>query len=238
MYLRRGQASVIGEAIEVWCAGDRLQSSDHEDRNSYTADFAYLTRGFAEYDPAIGLEPGNPFAAKAVSHADRWKFWHQEYEQNDNPYFAARLIFHSLMNLSGSQKTFLATSAEDAEDFARKLQKEGLSVFTNSIVVSTITDHRLENTPYEDRREALPGVLHNTHCNTLSLTEKILSRGRMRPESIARARAIQSSWLEATVKIIDVIAEESGGLEHVPVLEPKSITDQPLKPPLIYPFSG
>jgi hypothetical protein len=178
----------------------------------------------------------NMNTGKLAGHYDRLRAWAPQYlelAQEHDDYATARLVFCSLMFISGNYRTQCMLEATSGEEY-RRLRHNKNPV---GIDLLSVTETELINksTLNPDPSARLNGLVERTiDVNESNLTNAIANLSLEpdqppvpEPTRIESVRCLQEKWAGLAIAQIMVAAGfRDGDFSLVPFFEPKSITDQ------------
>lgn len=237
---------IAGE-LNLWLATEIVNADGG--RNHYLSDFQDRRNDlFKSFD-----DPTNFQSQKAKSHYDRFFQWVNPYTEDDFRYddwFAARLTFASLMEISGSYRKQCFLEAADEQDYLKRRYGRPIGIDMDEVVRKELDPIRLEATFELNEEERLRQIVNRSHdVNNKSLVlHKLLhtwaiahpkdsgsiASGEAKP--IVAMKDAQRMWAGLAVAHIVVAASfRDSDFGAVPLLEPKSITDVSQ---ILYPFAA
>lgn len=197
-----------------------------------------------EFDKAIeGLEGGweHPYnftARKAESHTDRLGPWFEAFTlEPDDDFQAARIIFAGLMQISGGYRNQCYVEASDAADYIKRREK-GVGIDLRQPISARLhinlkgaadfLDARMTLEQLDERRRSIEtiGIKVTQSMAELVRLDKDNEIKRYRTRATLEAQTAQFSWAAFTTDALTLVAKMRGGLAGVPLLEPRSISDQ------------
>jgi hypothetical protein len=191
----------------------------------------------------------NQDAGKARSHYDRlatWTLASEEYpDLLQDDYFIARQMFCAQMFISGAFRKQCFLEAGNAEEYIQKRKNHGpTGINIEESVTTRLNDHQTGNAflrePYKNTPEAqlIEKTLHANDTG-LELSKDTHSTIISNPDSkvdvaIPLLMHAQDMWSRLIVDYIFYSAlSKNGQLDNVPMLQPKSISENPQ---IYYPF--
>ena len=241
--LRIGQQGInpIATVIEDWLRQEVINSDSG--RNAILSDFDTRIADF--YLPFDA--PGNQMAAKAKGHFDRMRVLAEVYRDPSlwvHDGVTAKLIHHTLMEVSGSfRKQCYFEAATDADYRERRHDQGPAGIDLRAAVERGIAGPHGRISTLDEVIDATLEANHSSLTLMRSLHEWVadsepnklpLAAGHAEP--IRAMQDVQRLWTGITAAHIVVAAELRGGIEQVPFLEAKSITD--VSPHPHYPFAA
>lgn len=226
-------ADPIASVVTEWVHQECVESV--KDRNAYLDDLDVLQASLA-----LPLDdPTNLGGAKHFSHANRQRFWGEGLvlEPRDD-FTAARQTFNVLMQVSGCAKRMLWLGCRNQEEYdvkkvspnvigidAAPILKNYLGLDKLTMKVSGAEDLN-KRTLYEFERKTTT-LMYIQSRATLDVRKPF-------SPSMNALKLNQGRWVRlAAHSIMSAAAYRNGDLAAVPLLEPKSISDDPA---IIYPF--
>lgn len=235
----------ITEAMSGWLAGEAARSS--VDRNAYLDDL-----GSFQADQGLKWnDPGNTSANKAHAHLDRpANAWWQKFSSDpENDWFAAQQIFATQMLVAGRYKDQLKLEAPDQQTYfenrtteptpridIEKTVSEALSGIFGEVTDIDFSASQLTLAALHDSAAAKVAE-HTDHLKKQYGGTALVFMGQRSRLSILCERD-QKNWVRHGVELIVFSAGlRNGQLEQVPMLQPRSITDQGPED-ITYPFAA
>jgi hypothetical protein len=227
----------ITQALTNWLEQEIINADTG--RNAYLSD--YQDRHDDLYKPFD--DPTNLQALKTLGHHNRFVHWVRPYAEAgfaEDDWFAARITFACLMNISGAYRTqcFLESSNEAdytrrryeqpsgidigavAADELRSPETNALSAMDPDIRLAHIIGRSLKT---NDRALALHKTVQPWIIDNHKAGSPLVTAQDMPVESMLQ---VQRLWTGLAVAHIVVAASiRDGDYQKVPFLEPKSITD-------------
>ncbi len=234
-------AENISGVLTNWLQTEIEESDDS--RNTYLSDFLLRKADFSKrFD-----DPTNANTQKAKSHYSQLRLWADQYVEFDSvsdDRSTARLIFRSLMSISGGYRKQCMMESETTDEYFYRRHNEG----PTGVDVVGITRAELEKTDSlpNDRQARIHNMIGRTHSvNETNLAIQRYIHATPRDQGVSQyadmspveaVQLTQQLWTGLAVGQIIVAASfRDGDYGQVPFFEPKSITDQTR---LIYPFAS
>lgn len=234
-----GVAETITRGISSWLDQEAARSS--VDHNVYLDNLDRARR-----DLALSLDDTTSYqAAKPHSHHNRQRLWGEAMIADpSNDFATARHIFNLLMQMSGSARNiryFQAASQEDYLERKRRKNIAGIDVFgavsagirklrqpdSGSLVVPSAEEIQAVTLGQFEQKEKMLAELRNRVPEDF---------GKEESPAVTALQEEQRQWAQLVASSVLMAREyRSGDLAAVPVLEPKSISDEPQ---VIYPFAA
>jgi hypothetical protein len=236
----------VATALTAWLQQEIVNSD--AGRNGYLSKFQDRRDDFHKpFD-----DPSNFQSQKAKSHYDRLIQWVCPYDQDDlrhDDWFAGRLVFAGLMEVSGSYRKQCFLEATDTSDYIQRRHDHGpTGIDMFKLSADELASERVEAINAMNPDERISYIIDRTlltGAKSLGLHESlhppstILSHleGRLEAPDSAPVRAMKESqkiWAGLALAHIVVAASfRDNDYSKVPLLEPESITDVKN---IIYPF--
>lgn len=230
-------ATHIARVTREWVHEEALESIN--DRNKYLGDYL---KGH-EWLQMEYLDPLNLPASKHSNHHNRQRFWGNAHEiEPDNDFAAGRHLFNILMQVSGLAKRLCYVKATSMEHyFGLKTDPGVIGIDPFPVVLGKIMTRQAATPPnllaldvpelqtatldqFSEIKEDFDGLRDDIEADF----------GQPESPTVGKLRAIQMKWVRlVTDGVLTLMANRDGRLIKVPVLQPKSISDEP---EVYYPF--
>lgn len=238
----RGAVEPISGAIYDWLAAEVASSSDPNDVNTILDDYETAIEGLKG-----GFDAEKNFTwKKHRGHMDRLPIDFENLastppEDSAFDWFAGKVIFDGLMEISGTFRNQCYVEGISPEDYMERRQK------IVSISVGNTVGHRLiDLVPmdggFDDARISLEGMskrledVIDVGSGVIKNLINIMTLGEDTTSAAAEMVAGQYEWLKFTVDSLILVTKlKHGKLATVPFLEPRSISEQSGK--LWYPLA-
>jgi len=227
----------VSNTLNQWLT-EEIVNSD-EGRNAFLSD--YQDRRNDLFKPFN--DTSNFQAQKAKSHYNRLIQWVSPYKESDfrtNDWFAARLTFACLMNISGSYRKQCFFEAADESDYLKRRYEQPVGIDTGEVVAGELDPDKLHTISAMGEDERLDYIIERslrTNDESLDLHNLIhtWAAAHQKPEgSLASAedepviamKEAQKLWTGlAAAHIVVAASFRDEDYARVPFLEPRSITD-------------
>lgn len=229
-------ALTIADGVEKWVHQECITSiSDH---NRYLDSLEDGRRWLAMSCD----DPTNMPIAKHDGHRNRQRIWGDLLVlEPENDYVAGRHIFNLLMEASGAAKRMCYLAATDQEHYIKlKSSPTVLGIEPYTVVIDSMRKAQVDNGLRVNDASEIQAITLRTFADVRQDFDALRERVETdydQPESptMNKLRDIQTKWVRlVTNSILSSMAYRGGLLERVPVLEPKSISDEPA---VFYPFT-
>lgn len=231
--------NVIAAGIDQWLRREVVTSSSGQNR---------VRDNHADVRSSY-LQPDGPDALKTSGHYDRFRHLLEQYPAlSGDDRFIARLIHHALMFVSGSARTQWHLQASTQEEYAAlrfgrifeyngaaginilRAVHEGIALFKKfgpeDVSSVAVCSHAMNRMILDGHNRIFEWHMEHPERATEALA---IDEG-----PVPALLACQEISVQLTAAHISFTARCRGGLEHVPVLEPKSISEVSEEP--LYPF--
>ena len=232
--LPQGEILKITDGIVDWVQADRQVSNT--DRNNY------LDR-IDEQRRLLALpfeDPSNQLVNKLYSHIQRLPLWFEAFASDPtNDYQTGKIIFSPLMLLSGRYREQHLFQATDQDDYYRRKSALGdLKIEVGEAVanrINTLGETELDlPTLQATSRACIETALREEQAVNLRAADG-KDFGLQESLAVESIRAGERVWTEFAADLIVYARQVRGGnLAAVPLLEAKSISDEPQ---VYYPFT-
>lgn len=232
-----GSTERVADVLQQWLA-DEIVNSDGG-RNAYLSEYQDRRNDlFKPFD-----DQTNNQAQKAKSHYSRFIQWVRPYKEFDfrsDDWFAARLTFASMMNVSGSYRKQCFFESSDEADYLQRRYERPVAIDVHSIIANELSPDSLQVVSEMDEDERLDHIierslrvndeslhLHSSvHSWAMKHRKDSGSIATAEDEPVAAMKQAQTLWAGlAAAHIVVAASFRDGDLARVPFLEPKSITD-------------
>ncbi len=230
----------VTQVINDWLAAEIVNADAIDSRNAVLSDF--IPRKTELDLPA--KSGSNTMYLKQEHHYDRLRIFAAEYLNNNQvnqDYETARLIFCSLMTLSGGFRKQCYIASETEAEYRQLRAAKPIGIDLRAVVAKECDKDTITPLDPQDRLEGLISRTLTVFEISLALHESIHPRwvNDRNPTKAWRLEAMQRAQQQAaglTVAQIMVAASyRDGDYTSVPFFEPKSISDQEQ---LLYPFAN
>lgn len=232
MLAHTGQVAAV---IDTWLQAEIVEAD--QGRNSYLSDFEAVD----ESTPMLLVNEAF-LLQKAASHHGRFGRFVDtltQYPEHDEAF--AKVAFASLMFVSAGRRWEMLLQADDTGAYADLRRNAiGTSHDVDSLILNTYRElppHTVEPITQATRLGSFTQYVKTTNEDILVLFTDTVAHIRATANSetdpaIAMQKKVQELGIVMAAQTIWLAAELRDGLEGVPLLEPKSITDANL----YYPF--
>lgn len=224
---------LVAQVVSTWLSAEAVNAD--RGRNAYMDDVAGMQR-------CLQLPPGasgNVLAAKTESHHSRFPRFLEAHVLNPDIDFAAgRVVLGGLMFASGGRRWELLLTSHDADTYyASRYQPFDISIGSiaqRAYRPPDVDDYDAALAVFEREALAANNAIYRLNSRTLAWAgrNQLPIGGNTQP--VTWQRKVQKMGVELTIGLIGLLSVSRGGLPHVPLLEPKSVTDAGV----YYPFRG